>query len=97
MKLALIMFVVLSLVLMGAAVGATLNGVVNGNGIEVRDTFTVTVQGGDTIWKFVNMVEYRELYNGHQIVAVIRDLNDLDPKDHLRAGQQLILPVLEVK
>ena len=70
--------------------------VVNANlqsgGIEVVDTTTVRIGSGDTIWSFVNEVDGRDNYNGHQLVELIRSMNDLEPADHLHVGHTITIP-----
>ena len=85
-------FIVVLLLAFLLFTGFVVNGNVQPDGIEVVDTTTVRIGSGDTIWSFVNEVDGREDYNGHQLVELIRGMNDLEPADHLHAGHTITIP-----
>ena len=72
--------------------GFVVIGNLQSGGIEVVNTTTARVGSGDTIWSFVNEVDGREDYNGHQLVELIRRMNDLEPADHLHVGHTITIP-----
>jgi len=84
--------VVLLLLALLVFTGFVVNGNLQPDGIEVVGTTTARVGSGDTIWSFVNEVDGRENYNGHQLVELIRRMNDLEPADHLHAGHTITIP-----
>ena len=72
--------------------GFVVDGMVTEDAVQVVETQEVTVNPGDTLWDYVQLVEGREYTNGHALVDQIRELNDIDPSDHLMPGQRLTIP-----
>lgn len=62
------------------------------SGPEVEGTVEVRVDNGDTLWTFIQDIDGRENFDGHDIISTIRELNDIEPTDHLQEGQVITIP-----
>jgi len=52
---------------------------------------TIVVSQGDTLWTAMERVEGSEKFDGHQIINLIQNMNDMDGVD-IKPGQEIILP-----
>ncbi len=52
---------------------------------------TFTAASGDTLWTAMERIEGREKFDGHQIINLIQNMNDMDGVD-IKPGQEIILP-----
>lgn len=59
--------------------------------IGFNDTVEFVVEPNDTIWEALNTVKGRENVDGHMLVALIKEMNNLE-NGMLRVGQTLIIP-----
>jgi len=59
--------------------------------IGFNDTVQFTVGPNDTIWEALNTIKGRENIDGHMLVSLIKEMNNLE-NSMLRVGQTLIIP-----
>ena len=52
---------------------------------------TIVVSQGDTLWDFISSIDGRENYDGHRLINLIQNMNDLDSVD-LEPGMTIIIP-----
>ena len=44
---------------------------------EYDDLVEYRVSEGDTLWNYINMIDGRENFNGHQLISLVKEINDI--------------------
>lgn len=61
--------------------------------ITYNETVEYTIDSPNGLWTSINKVENRHEFDGHQLIHLVRDINDLEPSEHIYPGQVIEVPV----
>ena len=62
-----------------------------------NETIEYTIDSPNGLWTSINKIENRHEFDGHQLIELVRDINDLKPSENIYPGQVIEVPVRVMK